>query len=107
MSIDKRDFLTDKSNIRMRKDTLHPLAELRHHLNHTFTGLIKRGTMNKGLRGDTANIKTGTSNLSNLENRHLQSPFGRILGSLITTRSCANNDQICLFHCTLNIRLLT
>ena len=82
----------------MREDTLYPTTQLGHDLCHAFASLSKGGSMDVGLRRDTAYIEAGSSDLSALEDCNLQALFGSIFSGAVTTRPRTDDNQICGNH---------
>ena len=53
--------------------------------------------MDIGLRGDTADVETGASDIGVLEDDDLQALLGGIFSGAVTAWPRADDDQICFF----------
>ena len=54
--------------------------------------------MDIGLRGDTADIEAGASDIGVLEDDDLQALLGGIFSGAVTSWPRADDDQICFFR---------
>ena len=78
----------------MGEDALHPTPQLRHHLCHTLTSLIEGLGMHIGLRGNTADIEAGASDMIPFEDRHLQALLGGIFSGAVAAWASADDNEI-------------
>ena len=98
MGIGKRSLFTNQRDVGMREDGLDAIPQLKHYLSHTFTSLSKSGCMDIGLRGYTADIKTGTAHLASLKDYDFQALLGGIFSGAVSSRSRADDNQISCCH---------
>ena len=54
--IHERGILTDKGDVGMSEDALHPCTELRYDQSHAFTSLSKGRRVDVGFRGNAADV---------------------------------------------------
>ena len=98
MSIHKRSFFSDEGDIGMREDAFYPTPQLGDNGSHTLAGLSKGSTVDIGLRRDTANIQTGASHLSILEDDDFRALLGSIFSGAVTARPRADDNEISCCH---------
>ena len=85
MTVNKRGLLADEGDVGVGENALDTCTELGHHLGHALTSFSESGRVDVGLRGDTADIETGASDVLALEDRDLQTLFRSIFSSAVAT----------------------